>query len=111
LIADGSPPGSSADVVRNDPGTVDLTPEVGHRIWRCAHQAARLRPVERFHAEQVDCHATVPGVAGQFAQDHLLKVLALAEVIVDVPDDCPRGAAGATLACTRPLRTYRRLRA
>jgi hypothetical protein len=28
-------------------------------------------------------------VAGQFAQDHLLKVLALAEVIVDVPDDSP----------------------
>ena len=44
-------------------------------------------PVERFHAEQVDCHATVPGVPGQFAQDHLLKVLALAEVIVDLPDD------------------------
>jgi hypothetical protein len=45
-----------------------------------------------------------PGVAGRFAQDHLLKVLALAEVIVDLPDDCPRGAAaGANLACTRPL--------
>jgi hypothetical protein len=29
LIADGSPPGSSADVVRSNPGTVDLTPEVG----------------------------------------------------------------------------------
>jgi hypothetical protein len=69
-------------------------------------------PVERFHDEQVDCHATVPGVAGQFAQDHLLKVLALAEVIVDLPDDFPRDApAGANLACTRPLRTYRRLRA
>ncbi len=67
-------------------------------------------PVERFHAEQVDCHATVPGVAGQFAQDHLLKVLALAEVVVDLPDDSPRGAAGANLACTRLLRTYRRLR-
>ena len=53
--------------------------------------------VERFHAEQVDCDATVPGVAGQFAQDHLLKVLASAEVIVT----CliiPRGAAaGANL--------------
>jgi hypothetical protein len=61
-------------------------------------------PVERFHAEQVDCHATVPGVAGRFAQDQLLKVPALAEVIVDLPDDCPRGAAaGAYLACTRPL--------
>jgi hypothetical protein len=46
-----------------------------------------------------------------FAQDHLLKVLALAEVIVDLPDDCPRGAAaGVKLACTRPLGTYRRLR-
>jgi hypothetical protein len=43
--------------------------------------------VERFHDEQVECHATVPGVAGRFAQDHLLKVLALAEVIVDLPDD------------------------
>ena len=66
--------------------------------------------VERFHAEQVDCDATVPGVAGQCAQDHLLKVLALAEVIVDLPNDFPRGAAGANLVCTRPLRTYRRLR-
>ena len=49
------------------------------------------------HAEQVDCHATVPGVAGRFAQDHLLSVLASAEVIVT----CliiPRGAAaGANL--------------
>jgi hypothetical protein len=45
-----------------------------------------------------------------FAQDQLLKVPALAEVIVDLPDDCPRGAAGVKLACTRPLRTYRRLR-
>jgi hypothetical protein len=69
-------------------------------------------PVERFHDEQVGCYATVPGVAGQFAQDHLLKVLALAEVIVGLPDDFPRGAAaGANLACTRPLRTYRSLRA
>ena len=25
-------------------------------------------PVERFHDKQVDCHATVPGVAGRFAQ-------------------------------------------
>jgi hypothetical protein len=41
-----------------------------------------LVPVERFHDEQVGCYARVPGVAGQFAQDHLLKVLALAEVIV-----------------------------
>jgi hypothetical protein len=46
-----------------------------------------LVPVERFHDEQVGCYARVPGVAGQFAQDHLLKVLALAEVIVDLPDD------------------------
>ena len=69
-------------------------------------------PVERFHDEQVGCYATVPGVAGQFAQDHLLNVLALAEVIVGLPDDFPRGAAaGANLACTRPLRTYRSLRA
>jgi hypothetical protein len=46
-----------------------------------------------------------------FAQDQLLKVLALAEVIVDLLDDCPRGAAtGVKLACTRPLGTYRRLR-
>jgi hypothetical protein len=67
-------------------------------------------PVERFHAERVDCHATVPGVAGQFAQDHLLKVFALAEVIVDLPDDFPRGAAGAYTRGSRPLRTYRRLR-
>jgi hypothetical protein len=44
-------------------------------------------PVERFHDEQVDCFATVPGVAGRFTQDHLLKVLASAEVIVDLPDD------------------------
>jgi hypothetical protein len=44
-------------------------------------------PVERFHHEQVGCDATVPGVAGRFAQDHLLEVLALAEVIVDLPDD------------------------
>ena len=67
-------------------------------------------PVERFHDEQVGCHATVPGVAGQFAQDQLLKVLALAEVIVDLSNDFPRGAAGGNLACTRPLGTYRRLR-
>jgi hypothetical protein len=45
----------------------------------------------------------VPGVAGQFAQDQLLKVLALAKVIVT----ClmiPLGgaAAGANLAWTRP---------
>jgi hypothetical protein len=31
--------------------------------------------------------STLLEVAGQFAQDHLLKVLALAEVIVDLPDD------------------------
>jgi hypothetical protein len=56
--------------------------------------------VERFHDKQVDCHATVSGVAGQFAQDHLLKVLALAEVIVDLPNDFPRGAAGGN-SCVR----------
>ena len=36
-------------------------------------------PVERFHDEQVGCDARVPGVAGQFAQDHLLKIFALAK--------------------------------
>jgi hypothetical protein len=102
LIADGSPPGSSADVVRSN-----------HQRAYGAVLIKQLAfvPVERFHDEQVGCYATLPGVAGQFAQDHLLKVLALAEVIVDFPDDFPRGAAaGANHACTRPLRRYRRLR-
>jgi hypothetical protein len=120
LIADGSPPGSSADVVRNDPGRVDLTPlRLVHQIGVQDHRAygavlikqLAFVPVEPFPDEQVGCYATVPDVAGQFAQDHLLKVLALAEVIVDLPDDFPRGAAaGANLAYTHPLRTYRRLR-
>jgi hypothetical protein len=111
LIADGSPPGSSADVVRNDPGPVDVTPEVGPPdLALCSSSSSPSSQSSASHAEQVDCHATVPGVAGRFAQDHLLKVLALAEVIVDLPDDFPRGAAGANLADTRPLRTYRRLR-